>query len=226
MKKPTIIAIVVGIIIILAVIVGIGSIMSKPNSPTSTTQVTHTQQGQIQLQTNLLMVNAISVNLDNLTPGAGGVSNTFTKMIINKGGYYLFYLTNLQELEKEFYYFRVIFVLLSQTEYVTGNMGWPTPNGPLNYTVYLKPGTYELNISLVYGVFSNASPTTFSGTFLAFGNSSVMYEAANVSFTIQTTSSGSTQTSASLVHMRTQPLNNAMVLTSEERNLYILPKLI
>jgi len=187
------------------------------------------QPKQVQLQKNPSIVNVTNFNLGKLTPNANGTVAALTKITINKGGYYSFYLTNSQELEKEFSSFSIIFSIVnSSLFYEIHLMGWLTPFGPFynNVTTYLSPGVYEINISVVYDVQSIVSPTTFNGTFLAFGNSSVMYEAANVSFTIQTTSSSSTQTSASLVHMRTQPLNDAMVLTSEERNLYILPKLI
>ena len=182
------------------------------------------QAKQVQLQTNPSIVNVTNFNLGILTPNASGTVYSLTKIIINKGGYYSFYLTNAQELEKEFFGFYVILGLVNSTTFEIHTMGWLEPYGPFydNVTVYLSPGIYELNTSVVYTVFSIVAPTTFNGTFLAFGNSSAMYELANVSFTIQ--SSSTTQTSASLVHINMHHLNDTIILASKERNLYILPK--
>jgi len=186
------------------------------------------QPKQVQLRTNPSIVNVTNFNLGKLTPNANGTVTKLINITINKGGYYSFYLVNSQELEKEFFGFYVIFSLVNSTSFEIHTMGWLTQFGPFynNVTTYLSPGIYELNISVVYSVSNIVASTTFNGTFLGLGNSSVMYEAANVSFTIQTASSSSTQTSSSSVHMKTQPLNDTMVLASKERNLYILPKLI
>jgi len=175
------------------------------------------QTKQLQLKTN---PSAINFNLGILTPNASGKVHASTQIIINKGGYYSFYLTNAQELEKEFFGFSIIFTFINQTTAGLYAMGWLTPYGPFydNVTVYLSPGVYELNISVVYTVSSIVAPATFNGTFLAFGNSTAMYELANASFTIN--SSNITQTSTSSTVM-TQPINDAIL---PERNSYILLK--
>lgn len=155
MKSSTLVAAVVGILVAVAGLI-VYSLVSY-----------NLVNMNFTIQSNQAIVNTINLNLGTLSAGTSGSTSTSTTITINKGGEYIFYLANTQELQGEFSTFLITISYLNSTQSTTITLGWP--NAGYNDTVYLAPGTYNLNIELQYTVYSNATSMTFNGTVVKIG---------------------------------------------------------
>ena len=202
MKSSTIIAIVVGIIIILVVaVIGISLMSHKPSSTTTqsststslssqvssttTSQVTTTQTTSTQTSvTQPLTLESINLNLGILSSGSSATFSTSMSIAVNKAGFYTFYLENATELEKVFSTFGITVTLSNSTKSASFSLGWfLTPSSiHSNYTIYLPTGSYNIVVTLSYITYSSVIPMNFSGTIVKVGQTPFM----NVKFATQT----------------------------------------
>ncbi|AWR96256.1 hypothetical protein DFR86_00985 [Acidianus sulfidivorans JP7] len=119
------------------------------------------------IQQSSAIVSTANLDLGTLSPGSGGSVSTSTTITINTGRVYAFYLVDYQELMEEFSTFLVTISFSNSTQSTSITLGWP--NGGFNDTVYLAPGTYNLQITLQYYVYSNATSMSFSGQIVDMG---------------------------------------------------------
>ena len=131
-------------------------------------------------------VKPINLNLGTLYPNASNEVSTSAIITIDKGGEYLFQFVNMSKIEGEFSAFSIGIIISNSTYHVEFSLGWLFwPIVYYNDTIYLSPGTYNINITIYYSVYSNATLTSFNGTLVGIDNTPLV----NVSFVINQSTS-------------------------------------
>lgn len=118
----------------------------------------------------VVSVKPIELNLSKLFAGSNGSISNLSTIAITNGGEYLFQLVNTTELEKYFPTFGATVTISNSSENLGIMVGYS--NNPLlplmdyNNGVYLSPGTYKVNVTLYYFLYSNTTPVRFSSTII------------------------------------------------------------
>ena len=190
MKKSSIIAIVLGIIVILAAIVAIFLIIQKSSTITPNTSNTNHVQTSVSSNTRTV-INLQQGSIEPTTLDLGTISNhafglLYTPsipLIVGKAGTYTFYLVNIQDLEKDFPDF--IINMSINGKHVA--LGWLKVFGVTQYTtssIYLSPGEYNLSMVVNYVSSLTVNSTNFDLPVVELGYGPTIYKLINIELSL------------------------------------------
>jgi len=118
----------------------------------------------------VVSVKPSELNLNKLFAGSNGSISNLSTIAITDGGEYLFQLVNATELEKYFPTFYAVVTISNSSEKIGVMVGYSNnsllPLMDYNNGVYLSPGTYKVNVTLYYFLYSNVTPVRFSSTII------------------------------------------------------------